>query len=440
MGALSSKVPKDLKNASVEVALQNTCYQSGETVNGYVDINISGGSIKCQHIVVEMKCETNTTVRYTKRTGSGDNRKTKVYTAKETSTNYHLRMIGSQFPTGRAEVGRYQIPFEFNIPPAAPSSVIVPLINRDSATITHMITVGIDVNGKTYYVHSVPFQVKSLVTHPIVSTMTEDKQDVNFLCCFNRGTIFLGAMLQKNAYHAGEMASITYEVDNNSSSLVEGVQVDLIATVSASAKSHRFVRTKVLASRNTNSIAPHSGFGSHRPENGPPQVLDIKIPHDCPYPSVDLPTLRINFLLRIRAVTATCVTDPTICLQLTVYQQHIQQATLVQGFVNEMESPDYYGAPMHTSVAYLPDSHALHGTLPPQSLRTPQPVPVDTTGDGIANAIGYDTTGDGNIDSLDCNGDGKVDMVLKRGNYNPQQQAPPSYEDSLQHSGPSYVR
>ena len=42
-----------------------------------------------------------------------------------------------------------------------------------------------------------------------------------------------------------------------------------------------------------------------------------------------------------------------------------------------------------------------------------KPVPVDTTGDGIANAVGYDTTGDGKIDSLDTNGDGIIDTKVK---------------------------
>jgi Ca2+-binding EF-hand superfamily protein len=37
---------------------------------------------------------------------------------------------------------------------------------------------------------------------------------------------------------------------------------------------------------------------------------------------------------------------------------------------------------------------------------------VDTNGDGIGDAIGYDTTGDGTIDCLDTNGDGIIDVVL----------------------------
>ena len=80
MGASqSNKIPADLKNATVHVALQHTCYQSGETISGYVDITIATGSIKCSKIDIEMKAETFTTVHYTTSSGSGKNRKTVKY-------------------------------------------------------------------------------------------------------------------------------------------------------------------------------------------------------------------------------------------------------------------------------------------------------------------------------------------------------------------------
>jgi len=41
-------------------------------------------------------------------------------------------------------------------------------------------------------------------------------------------------------------------------------------------------------------------------------------------------------------------------------------------------------------------------------------VAVDTTGDGIPDAMGYDTNGDGVLDSFDTTGDGLIDSVLPR--------------------------
>ena len=56
---------------------------------------------------------------------------------------------------------------------------------------------------------------------------------------------------------------------------------------------------------------------------------------------------------------------------------------------------------------------------PPMQMRQPMVsgVPVDTVGNGIANAMGYDTNGDGQIDSLDTTGDGMIDTRLYPTSY-----------------------
>lgn len=103
------------------------------------------------------------------------------HTARQSDQNYRLRMTGIQFPYGRADIGHYQVPFEFIVPHEAPSTVLVPLVGRNSAAVTHMIAVGINVGGgKVHYVHSVPFQVISKVNHPISETMIEDKKDIDW--------------------------------------------------------------------------------------------------------------------------------------------------------------------------------------------------------------------------------------------------------------------
>mmetsp|Transcript_7042 Transcript_7042/g.13433 ORF Transcript_7042/g.13433 Transcript_7042/m.13433 type:complete len:523 (-) Transcript_7042:213-1781(-) len=422
MGASqSAKIPKDLKNAKVQVALEKTCYQSGDRVGGYVDIIITEGSVKCTKIDVEMKAESLTTVHYTTTSGSGKNRRTHHHTARETANNYRFRMTGSEFPSGKADIGHYQIPFEFTIPPTAPSTVVVPLIGRNSASITHMVAVGIDVGGgKVHYVHSVPFQVISKVNHPINETMIEDRKEVDCCCCFGKGEMVLGAHLNKNAYQAGEQASVTYEINNASTSKVDTIKVNLVATVRATARGHSFLRSTVLASMFCDGVEPNEGFGSHRQEGGPAKQFLLRVPPVCPYPSVSVPTVNIEYKIVMTAETAYCVTNPSIELLVTLYQQQLQQDVMVQGHNLEEANPadDQNYIPMYASVSYAPDSSALYGTAPPAYMRTPVAVPVDTTGDGIANAMGYDTTGDGKIDSLDTNGDGRIDMMM------PSQQPP----------------
>ena len=49
--------------------------------------------------------------------------------------------------------------------------------------------------------------------------------------------------------------------------------------------------------------------------------------------------------------------------------------------------------------------------MAPKQMHVVQGVPVDTTGDGIADSVGYDTTGDGKIDAVDNTGDGKINFT-----------------------------
>jgi hypothetical protein len=238
-----------------------------------------------------------------------------------------------------------------------------------------MIAVGIDVGGgKVHYVHSVPFQVISTVNHPISETMVEDRKDVDCCCCFGKGEMVLGAHLNKNAYAAGEQASVTYEVNNASSTRVEKVQVELVASVRATARGHSFVRRNVLAAMTCDAIEAQEGFGSHRLEGGPAKQFVLQVPSVCPYPSVSVSNLHIEYNIIVTAATAFCVTNPSIGLTVTVYQQQLQQNVMMQGYNMEVENPadhEYDYPPMYASVTYAPDSHALYGTAPQRTCAPP---------------------------------------------------------------------
>lgn len=56
-------------------------------------------------------------------------------------------------------------------------------------------------------------------------------------------------------------------------------------------------------------------------------------------------------------------------------------------------------------------NYANPGYTQPKQMHVILGQPVDTTGDGIADSTGYDTTGDGNIDAVDNTGDGKINFT-----------------------------
>mmetsp|Transcript_36901 Transcript_36901/g.99311 ORF Transcript_36901/g.99311 Transcript_36901/m.99311 type:complete len:329 (+) Transcript_36901:143-1129(+) len=91
-------------------------------------------------------------------------------------------------------------------------------------------------------------------------------------------------------------------------------------------------------------------------------------------------------------------------------QAHVVMATPV--------APILPAAPVATAAA--PQMATIHqggfnysnpGFTTPKQMHVILGVPVDTTGDGVADSTGYDTTGDGNIDAVDNTGDGKINFT-----------------------------
>ncbi len=72
------------------------------------------------------------------------------------------------------------------------------------------------------------------------------------------------------------------------------------------------------------------------------------------------------------------------------------------------------------------------GALPGTTVELSAPTPVDTTGSGIVDAVGYDTTGDGCIDALDTTMDGRIDTRLDQLHAHAPPQLQPPHAPSRQ--------
>ena len=119
-------------------------------------------------------------------------------------------------------------------------------------------------------------------------------------------------------------------------------------------------------------------------------------------------------------MTGSFVSNPSVEIPVTLYQvaNSNQGLMMVQAIAQGFQpDPDADGAggmqiPIANAIPYNP-SRNMQNEFEPADKSLTKPVPVDTTGDGIANAMGYDTSGDGKIDALDTNLDGKIDTVLE---------------------------
>ena len=333
-------------------------------------------------------------------------------------------MIAAQYPNGVCPPGQYQIPFQFQVPQQAPASCVLPSHGRNSARITHMIAVGVQVKGKVYYVQSCPVQILSPLNHQVNAMMIEDVQQVRLCCCFSRGNVSLASQTDKNAYASNEVATVTYEVNNDSTQKVDSVNIELICNMKYTARNHRHYNTIKLVQLRGGSVEKKSGFGSKVSPPTAPFQVQFTLPL-VNFSSCQTKTLEISYRIRLQAKTGGFTSNPTVEIPVTLYQtasENQADAMVLALQQNCLASPDGSDdinsggmiIPIMKAVPYNPNVAFQNSasTFEPPDKKLMQPIPVDTTGDGVANAMGYDTTGDGKIDALDTNFDGAIDTRL----------------------------
>jgi len=72
-------------------------------------------------------------------------------------------------------------------------------------------------------------------------------QKVNFCCCFSRGSMSLGAVVERGIVDRGEPMSISFACRNNSKSRLKGVQLQLLETTKWKADSQEMSEVRTLA-------------------------------------------------------------------------------------------------------------------------------------------------------------------------------------------------
>ena len=403
MGASKSVLKKLEKSATCQIALQLQTVMAGQYCAGYVNLHVNN-PIQCERIYIDMIGKIKSSVRY--YTGSGEHRR--IVEAKEERTLYSVRMVAAEYPNEEVPPNQYQIPFQFQVPSDAPPDGRVSYpspcsswAGDDSASTTHMVCVGVQVKGKIYYIQSTPFSVSPILLHGIHSGMVEDVQKVNFCCCFSKGSMRLAAKTTKNAYVKNEPATVIYEVNNDSTKDVEAVFIELISTTTIYAENEESNHTKTLSQTKCGRVAKHTGFGSRAIEPSPALQVQLIVPPVISS-SRSTPLLKLGYIIRLTAVTGICTTNPKVEIPVTIYEG--MKATAIA-----MPAPDSagsFGMPLIQAIPYTPDVtiQRRSSIFQPTNPALMNPIPVDLTGNGVADCFGYDTSGDGKVDSLDTNG------------------------------------
>lgn len=356
-------------SARVDVCLEKAQYHAGETVNGYVQVNVQH-AMTCNDVYATLKGEVLTKVQYTEQ----ENRTDRDSEGRETTSSHTVhrtayghetiiedKRLVARFPSG-ANPGFYQFPFSFQLHPALPSSANVGGV--DSAQLTYGIEVHLERPGmfQRDLVQRTYFDLAAQVPHAIVGTRVLDEQNVKCCCCIHRGSMQLSAHLEKNAFCASEAVQVIVELQNRSSRQAKLVNIEVKETISFRAQGHASQRRNTLAAATLPAVAPGSALSATH--------VVLRLPPQFNHCSLQTSIMQITHHVEVRADTPCCNGNPAVKLPVKLYRSPCAMAFQAPPSVRHDETVHFVQA-----LPYSPDSAAMTSPVSWPVIQAPAVVP-----------------------------------------------------------------
>mmetsp|Transcript_34192 Transcript_34192/g.105044 ORF Transcript_34192/g.105044 Transcript_34192/m.105044 type:complete len:385 (-) Transcript_34192:193-1347(-) len=371
-----------LPDASVRVALEKTSYRAGETVRGYLQLTITRRTALTT-MTVSLAGRAWTTVQYTDGGGGGSS--SAHCTARENRHLLQMEAPVAHFPSGVCDPGHFQCPFEFQLPLDVPSSMAEHksqsrFVSGDNvARLDYCVGVVVARPGwtKRNLVHRVAIDVVA-APPPVVSPARVDETvRVTRCCCIDAGVMRLGALMARNAYQGGEAPEVHYAVANDSSQDVMCVLCSLNQTISFTAGNHRQNLNSCLARVEMPAVAKGARFGfSVNGDGAPLATATLQLPAEFRAFSCETPTISVRHSVVVHSITkSSFVKDPKVQLPVTLYRLTPLPAAFLVAAPVDGGSDGL--VPVAAPLPYAPQA---------SSAAPARGVPVDTTGDGVADS------------------------------------------------------
>jgi len=336
------------------VALEKASYCAGETVNGYVLVNVLTDDVKVPDLSISLVGNAFTQVRYMTTKGSGDNKRRVEEIARQTVNLLRLNAKVGNIDQGRLIQGaQLQCPFAFVIPADVVPSIPALVMGRNTAEIKYQLSIYATTPGKlfgtsTKCVHSVAVNIVAAPPQLTAPPRVEDYAKVTRCCCIPAGTMQLAATSSLSAIQAGDQLAVSIEVDNQSSQDVSYVNISVEQRISWSARNHHHSSSTAIASTRVAGVARGAGFGFNRVQIVPevdsnvsndsqtgPRSVTLQVPALACFTATS-PTINISYVLKIKAKTESAfVRDPTVSIPINAYRSGPAAAPQVVGIVGE---------------------------------------------------------------------------------------------------------
>jgi hypothetical protein len=198
--------------ANFGITLEALSFEAGSHLKGVVFADVKQ-EITGTQMTLTFSGTEQTKVRYTERTGSGNNERseTRYAVGSRNLIQVNFPVDGSEMLTGnRIAPGHYKLPFELELPSSLPSTM-TQAWNGGSCKIKYNLQAVLKGSGSLWDYHcdrDVLVRAKAMDTEPIPYNHEPYTEHVSLLCCLSRGAIAFGAMVDDTRLHRGETTSI----------------------------------------------------------------------------------------------------------------------------------------------------------------------------------------------------------------------------------------
>jgi hypothetical protein len=333
--------------ASVAVSTNKSQFMPGESGQARAHLNFQK-PIQVSKIYALIQGNEDVCVQYTQThtrdtTDSDGNRTTESYTTTEYDTR-NKKIFSQQVPLAEFVQGQTLMPggldyiVNFALPKDIPSSFSI-CRGSDRASICYSVSIHLQRPGifTADKVSSVMIDVVSPPTRPPMSTMIQNDQEV-VACCFDRGSVSLGAMIGTNQAIPGDEIMCTYQVNNRSTRALE-LSVELRQSVQIRAYSHSTTIAFPLVSEWVGGVsAGRPGtFVNSKTFNGSNSngqaAVQLRVPAGS-LPSVAGMLVTSEHAVVVTGMTdACCTTNPSVRLPVDITSIPAPLQTLVMVFV-----------------------------------------------------------------------------------------------------------
>lgn len=327
-----------ISSASISIATDKLQYIAGETVEGYVEVNVVE-TTSASELFVIFEGKAKTCVGYDVQVvknmrhkhGPGvDDKVTERRHARRQREVISKEILVASFSGGTIQPGRYQFKFAFALPGDLPGSCHVKR-NDHYGEISYYLKVKMNRPGITKKNLVARAMVNLDSKAPEISEITvEDESQVNTCCCFNNGVMTLKCTVPQDVFNAGEEMEVHVDLDNSSTKPAGKIHLQMVEKVFIQAQGHKQMMNEVLASRQAEGCAPRASRSFSTMFAAPPAE---RMRQSSPLDFGDM--IRVSHVLVVQATTGPFISNPSI--RIPIYGRRMGQLMLSDNELEEVK-------------------------------------------------------------------------------------------------------